>query len=231
MLLGSGKFTQVEIPDNHPIFHHTDTLPTSVSKNMGLPLLVRKMTNIAFKDQVKEAERLIGSKGLGYNPYKNRRALFLNISTNTMSRSFMYADRKIWDTLIGRVLVVRQDQKDITPHQVEALSRYCKHNIMYSIQILEEGIYDLDRVPKSIERKKLIKEHMSRSEFDKFFFNLKAEKAAAGDESWANECSPYEGLDTEGGIVEDDEDISDWEEDDMDPAEFLAAISGPRRWL
>ena len=126
--------------------------------------------------------------------------------------------------------MVRQDQKNIIPHQVEVLSRYCKHNVMDAIQILEEGIYDLDLVSKSIERKKLIKEHMSRSKFEKFFLKLKTEKAAAGDPSWTNERSRYEGLGTKGGICGRCEETSD-SEDDMDDDAFLAAIAGRRQWV
>jgi len=98
MTLGSENSRRWRFQIATQFFHHRDIQPTSVSKNMGLPLLVRTMTNVVFRDQVGEAKKLAGSKGLGYNAYKNRRALFLNISTHTMSSSFMYADRKIWDT-------------------------------------------------------------------------------------------------------------------------------------
>lgn len=69
---------------------------------------------------------------------------------------------------------------------------------------------DLDRKAKSEERTKLIQEVMSRAKFEEFFAKHKEQMIKAGDVSWTDELSPYEGMTVQGGVRDEDEEVSDW---------------------
>lgn len=118
MLLQKKKFASVTVLANNPIFG-SSSKPTSISKQIQLPIFVKKNSNA---DEHSEPVFLWQATGRTIrHPGKNIEAVSLNRITNTMSRFFGITDLKHWDKDVGRVLVVRADKKDITPNQVSAL--------------------------------------------------------------------------------------------------------------
>ena len=187
--LGMVKFSRVDIPANHPIFNMK---PTSISGYMKLPLLVSKHGNSPM-------EWLRQQDKLGFNPLQNRTALFLNFEADPRSNKWGFTDLREWDRDIGSVVVVRQDKKDITPQQVEALCHFCQHELRGPMERLEESLGvgddygDEGGLPNTQvrEREKFVKENMCQEKFEEFFRKFKRDKLAAEDGSWERAVSPY----------------------------------------
>ncbi|KAF8856164.1 hypothetical protein BDZ45DRAFT_745728 [Acephala macrosclerotiorum] len=90
-----------------------------------------------------------------------------------------------WNTGIdATVLVARQDQKDINPHQVEALSEFCS-------VVLERTLKTSAGAGSRSERERFVEEYLRPENFDEFFERLKlANRIATGDGSCAGVISP-----------------------------------------
>ncbi|KAI9050605.1 hypothetical protein LZ554_005764 [Drepanopeziza brunnea f. sp. 'monogermtubi'] len=179
------KFYHIKVPDCHEIF---DTRPTEISTIMGLPLLVQKIGLFNPADVVK------GSR-LGFNPFENHAAAALNTIATPYNDHWGFPDRREWDTVIGTVLVARQDKKDMSRGQVEALARFCRDVLRPAMAeqedsfFCETGIPDRDDVWAA--RAEFNQTQMTREAFEIFLERLKAEKVAAGDSSWDKVVSPY----------------------------------------
>ncbi|KAH6671808.1 hypothetical protein B0J14DRAFT_669253 [Halenospora varia] len=197
--LGKVKFTKLEIPKSHRIFCLVD--PTQISIHMGIPPLVMKHDNFNFQWM-----RHCNEGKLRQYPFSNPNALFLNLRCDPTASSWGFADMMKWDLDIGTVLATRQDKKPITPHHVEALARFCRYKLCpamgyHSESFWEEtdnGFTEGEEDEEKETNKRLIasreefnKNWLCRTKFDDFFYQLKAERLAAGDSSWQHEITPY----------------------------------------
>ncbi|KAG4411998.1 hypothetical protein IFR04_014865 [Cadophora malorum] len=91
--------------------------------------------------------------------------------------------------VFGRVLVVREDMKDITPKQVEAIVNFFSQDV--SPKINEEiGLARLSGEEAGTELGKFMAELISRAKIDSFFENFKAQKIEGGDTSWVDKAVP-----------------------------------------
>lgn len=88
---------------------------------------------------------------------------------------------------MGRVLVVREDGRDITTHQVEAIAHYCQYIVPDLVSDCDEKLYhDLHADVKKVVRARFmfLKEKINRIQFEDFFTAFKKKKIADGDKSW-----------------------------------------------
>ncbi|CZR64012.1 uncharacterized protein PAC_13909 [Phialocephala subalpina] len=161
---GKSKLSEIDVRRNFPVVFR-DLKPTSISKHMGLPIIVAKQGNI---------EQLWRTRGLDYNPNQNRSAVFLNIITDPDNWRWGVTDLLEWDTDIGGVLVVRQDKKDITPGR---------------LRLLQASVATWS-LPEA--KKKIVKTLLCRTKFEEYFKKIREEKIAAGDGAWEDVVSPYE---------------------------------------
>ncbi|KAE8441955.1 hypothetical protein EG329_004122 [Mollisiaceae sp. DMI_Dod_QoI] len=175
------EFGRVEILKSHPIFEATQ--PTSISTYIGLPILVRKHGNI-----------YLSSKYSNLN--ENSNAVLLNIDAKPESDKWDYTNLRQCDTDVGSVLVARQDKKDITPEQVEALVNFCRFDICPKMAVEEEFLHSWHTGPTYAitqqARTKFVKAHLTRAKFEDFFEKFRDEKLAAGNGAWEHTVSPYE---------------------------------------
>lgn len=102
----------------------------------------------------------------------------------------------------GSVSVFRQDKRDVTPQQVEALSAFSKDFLCPSMvrlkkYVLKEYGEKENYIPIWMNFKRMfVKDYMCREKFEPFFEKMKAEKIAAGDGDWEFATSPYENFPT-----------------------------------
>jgi hypothetical protein len=188
------EFLSFDVPDVHPIFHERaeggpeEPQPTPVSKHMGLELLVRKVPPYAGWG------RQVLKNYFGFPPYQNVNARYLNLKADPTSSDWGCTDEEIWGLSTGRVLVVRRDKLDITPHQVKALVHYCRYNISLAIEKQRRELRGKNGGVVAAERTKLIRDLMCRDRFEKFFEDFKDKKVKEGDASWTGEVSPYQNV-------------------------------------
>ncbi|KAF7934763.1 uncharacterized protein EAE98_002808 [Botrytis deweyae] len=190
-ILGLPKYTEVTISDSHVIFSREK--PTDISVHMGIPLLTRK-TGYVDPRWVDKRPGIDYACATSKDPMSNRKALYLNLRANLKQEQYWgFSDMEKWDTVIGTVLVARQDKKDITAHQVEGLARFCFYDLSPAMGELEEYIFE--DYPKKSDRKKVrekfTKDFMCQAKFEECYEKLKAERVAAGKSSWATAVSPY----------------------------------------
>ncbi|KAH6663474.1 hypothetical protein B0J14DRAFT_683117 [Halenospora varia] len=90
-----------------------------------------------------------------------------------------------------RFLVHRADGKNISPHQLEALSHYCWRfsNNMISADDSFCWSRGVDRLRA---RKNCIEKYLCRERFESYLEQYKKDMVAEGDESWASVRSPYD---------------------------------------
>ncbi|EKD16944.1 uncharacterized protein L3040_006230 [Drepanopeziza brunnea f. sp. 'multigermtubi'] len=184
-LHGKRKFYHIKVPDSHEIFN---TRPTEISTIMGLPILVQK-TGLFNPADVEKGSRL------GFNPFENYTAAALNTIATPQNDYWGSLDMQDWDMVIGTVLVVRQDKKDMSTGQVEALARFCREVLRPAMAALEDSFFCPTGIPDRDDvwaaREEFVKTQMTREAFEIFLEKLKAEKVAAGDSSWDRVVSPY----------------------------------------
>lgn len=90
----------------------------------------------------------------------------------------------------GRILVIRQDEKELTLHQVEVLSAYF-HTVCEELKNATDGrLKGLSGTKLQQERTEVLGELIKRAKFEIFFAQFKDEKLKAGDVSWADAVSP-----------------------------------------
>lgn len=208
-ILGLDKFTEAAVPDGHPTYEEAKRRSPELSRHMGIPPFVRKVIPL---DLIRAFLR-IGRPHMDTAPLINREAVFLNLHANTKRSNWAFADILSWDTECGRVLVVREDKKDITPEQVEAVAHYCRFvasPTMHEHSEKFDGMVEQEEL--SAERSKFIKEHLCRARFDDFWEKFKKDKIAEGNVAWKEVLSPYAGTDEEGGRLDSGE-LSDDEEE------------------
>jgi hypothetical protein len=123
--------------------------------------------------------------------YENPEALIILLGASLSKDTWNVADMSQEEDIdgISSVLVVRRDQQDITPHQVEALSAYCS-NVLQSAMTAPEG-EKYDRYIKQA----IIETYMTYEKFCEFFQRYKAQKLATGHTDWL-EATPPRCVDT-----------------------------------
>jgi hypothetical protein len=133
------------------------------------------------------------------------------VNVDRQSEMYTMADTK-WYQLTGRtaILVSRNDRKDLTANQLEAIVSYSKEYLRPRLGGLILGFDDFllasgdeelddfyDEIPRGVKanRKEFHEKYLSGREFDRFFNKLKASKMemenmGGGDKSWAWTVSP-----------------------------------------
>jgi hypothetical protein len=131
---------------------------------------------------------------------ENIAAQFLDINTDVKSETWgmhnlgqdhQHINEKGWD-IFCRILVIREDKKDLTDHQVEALIDFLQHGVYEEIVKERHGrLFGLSQAELEVERDKLMKELASKVRFEAAFKTFKEKKIKGRDKSWAKEMSPY----------------------------------------
>ncbi|PVH77786.1 hypothetical protein DL98DRAFT_637040 [Cadophora sp. DSE1049] len=102
-----------------------------------------------------------------------------------------YTGRYGTGKMFGRVLVVREDMKDIKPKQIEAIVNFFSQDASPKInKEKNERLSKLSGEEARIEQNKMMAELVSRSKFERFFEKFKIEKIKGGYTSWAGETVP-----------------------------------------
>jgi hypothetical protein len=174
---GAAKYTVIEVPSDDEMFQ---LKPTDISTAMGLELLVKKTAHC--EDLISDPEGNL-----------NRTGAYLNIPVNPEEEDFGFFSVVFNDMSVGPVNVVRQDKKDITPKQVEALAVFGRFHIDEEYRLLTRVVYGPDEEEIILLARRAFVEHkLSRPAFESFFETFKRGRAD-GDPSWADVISPYEG--------------------------------------
>ena len=169
-VLGGKKYIPVDVSVLDPIF--VAEKPTS-SELLGVPVRVRKIPpHPAWKDS-----------GV-LNIYENQVVTRLFRRMDPEDEGFGLAPMR-WDLGFGSVLVVREDGKDITPQQVEAL---CYWNSEHIGQRFGDAVEYRSNTDSNVEVDKLLA-LFTPDEFRKFFADFKAKKVLY-DASWMTAVSP-----------------------------------------
>ena len=161
-VLGSAKYTVVEISPNDPIFMANIA---TVSDALQVPLRMRKCPpDPAWKDD--------GVMGR----YNNQAATYLMRRVDPTPDDGWWAFAPMYCQIsAGSVIVVRADGKDITPQQVEAVAYYAQHELEDAIEDAAES--------ESMKEKLKVAALFTPGKFREFFTKFKAKKAGE-DPSW-----------------------------------------------
>jgi hypothetical protein len=114
---------------------------------------------------------------------------FLQLIANPKKDIFGFYRVGLGTQNMALVIVVREDKKSLTPHQLESLAYYCGYEINLAIEeeaVRSDGL-GIEKVAENI-----IKHWMCRDRFDEFFYTFKHKKIERGDKTWDDEISPYE---------------------------------------
>ncbi|TGO55329.1 hypothetical protein BCON_0093g00010 [Botryotinia convoluta] len=191
------EYRVVNILPNHPIFHADQSDPhAAVLKQLGIPLIARKL----IPDEYLQPRMRLRSK-VGYEVLENEVAIALNLITDVNGHWFNFPD-------LEPFMLVREDGKRLTIHQVQALVAFCKHKIDWNdtlwMAMLTLGMERPDHFASIEIRQNEVREIMKNDEslktqFQDFFEEFKREKISGDDEgevdgdlSWADEASPYD---------------------------------------
>lgn len=160
-VLGSAKYTAVELTPNDPVFVADIT---TVSEALQVPLrMCRCPADPAWKD-----DDVTGR-------YNNQAAAFLTLRVNpALEDGWAMAPMK-WQNRVGSVVVVRADGKDITPQQVETVCYYARYELEDPIQDAAES--------ESMKKRLKVAALFTPGKFREFFAKFKAKKAGE-DPSW-----------------------------------------------
>ncbi|KUJ14293.1 uncharacterized protein LY89DRAFT_752159 [Mollisia scopiformis] len=159
------QYTEVDIPIALKIFNQ---VPVCISKIMDIPLLLYRKPGI--KGRTNTAAW----------------ALCLDFETNSPKWGQVKDKQWVRET-IGGAWVVRQDKKDLTVQQIEALTAFCSgplHQVLVGDDFVREMEFSIKALHKA--RKRALGEHACKGKFEEFFVRMKKEK------SWTNAVFPYE---------------------------------------
>lgn len=168
-LFGLKPYTAAEVPDEHQIYLSTEV--NQISALLGFPLLTRQCPpHQAWKDD----------ETMFPDPHENVPATFLHMDAlDPKSPSFGWAPMK-WQSNVGTVLVVREDGKDLTPNQMEAICEYCQGTLQ---SLFEKAL--------ATGNHKAVMNALTREKFAIFFEEYKR-KRSVQDPSLANLQSLFE---------------------------------------
>lgn len=158
------------------------TQATPLSKAIKLPILTYKHQTI---------NPLLTQSG--QSPFTNPLASALNLDLQVLSPTWGQVDRNSWSDRVGDITVVREDRKDITVQQVEALAQFALlvRDRVAKEMALELADEKMDMKVKILLRCKLLQDQVCRERFEEFFRKYKLERIRKGDKSWQGAVSPY----------------------------------------
>jgi hypothetical protein len=216
---GKKKYVEVAISRYHPIFTQGNDGKSSISTHLGFPLLVKKICpNPNWVDRMNKLP-----KESRFSPYENPEMCIM-INVEVQSKHWRCLEEQ-WDKgLDPTVLVARQDMKDLTTHQVEALVHYSREVLedeMGHVSLREmeqdpnaEDAYYSDydeadieaHIPSQKVRKEFLEEYLLSNKFAEFFEEFKQTKLAGGDMTWADATFPAKGFVADEEKIETEED-------------------------
>ncbi|MCJ1433199.1 hypothetical protein MMC27_002558 [Xylographa pallens] len=155
----------VAVPRDHPVF--MQKTPPEISRLVELPVLVKKYPpDRAWKDHRQS--------------YNNVQATFLHVDADPKSQGWGWAPPE-WQSYVGSVLVVRQDNKDLTPQQAEVLCDFCYGSMQSKFEASLEGTMTRDKVMG----------FMTKQRFAKFFKDYQKEQTSFGNH-WGSAKPPFD---------------------------------------
>lgn len=179
-LCNKSHFEGVEIPFTDSIFSYPDT--SDIAERIGLPILTRRCP--ANPRWVNDQDNVIFKPG---SPFNNPDATFLHLCCDpradfdrrTGTLGWAWASQQ-WQNDVGSVIVVRQDRKPLFPLHVEALCKYCIHDIR---PLLAHSIGEYD--PEKPMEKDAVLAMICRPTFVICWYKLLDEKHQSGEDSSA----------------------------------------------
>ncbi len=170
-VLGMNKFTPVDVSVLDPVFKADKS---KSSKMVGFPIRARKLLpHPAWKDSQES------------NMYENQEATRLFRDMDPERGGGFGIVSWSWDLGVGSVLVVRDDGRDITPQQVEAV---CYYSWQHTTDMFQYAFEYGDCFKSNKEMVKLVA-LFTPDKFREFFADFKAKKMV-NDAGWATAISP-----------------------------------------
>lgn len=164
--LKSAHFLAVDIPTIHPVFDEEYIKPTEATKLIGLPLMIRRI----FPDPSWDSKIM----GWASNPHLNPLAHCLDLIVDKTSANWGNRGFEQYPAL-SRMLIAREDQKDITCDQGEDLDFFFKDEIKPKVKKEQERQLGMSKDQKLLAREKLVTENISRAKFEAFSVQFKEE--------------------------------------------------------
>ena len=161
------KYSTIYISSDHSIFSQPDGTPTLPGR-LGIPLLTFKLHR--------------GKAWLEMGGSDNQSAFFLHAADAFDKPSFGFITDIKWEYLVGSVLVVRQDRKEMTPEQMQAVCEYCQLEVAEKSRKLKDTENEKDKA--------IAKEMLTPGAFKKWFEDYKTKKINEGEESWRDAQCP-----------------------------------------
>ncbi|TFK70049.1 hypothetical protein BDN72DRAFT_839478 [Pluteus cervinus] len=166
------QFTSVDVPNEHPGFHAE---LSQLSRDLGLPLRLYKYAADPRWRSIDETST---------PPSRNEIAANLMVELDPEVPQWGTIPLPKWqkDSKINSVLLVRDDRKDLTVQQAEALCTYCESKIIPAIR------GSLDN-PGSMARSEVM-QLITPAKYKEFFAWL-CEERGKKDEKWKGKLSPF----------------------------------------
>jgi len=176
---GGEKFGAVRIPATSLAITSFQSLESEIAKHIGLPLNIYHIPGEKSEIFIPDVGPFFDLPRVGIaDPYY----LLLNANAkNESSWAKLHPESQAVSNK-GTLLVVREDRKQITPHQVEALVHFCRHEVFPAMKEAED----------EHERNEFIKTWLCQANFEEFLNTFKKQKVAQGDESWRDVFLPYD---------------------------------------
>ncbi|OMP83424.1 hypothetical protein BK809_0004805 [Diplodia seriata] len=182
-LLKRPHFEAVEILSTDPIFSKHDT--SDIAQLIGLPVFTRRLLpNPKWASDLDNAV---------FDPHGDATFLHLrcdpktsfDLCTGTLGWGPWGWASQHWQSSVGSVVVVRQDMKPLSPLHVEALCRYCHHEIR---PLLAHSIGEYE--PEEPMGKETLLSMVCRPTFEIYWYKLLDEKRKKGEDT-SDPC-PYD---------------------------------------
>ena len=165
-ILGENKFIAVDVPASDLVWASDKS---TLSEMVGVPVRARKFPpHPAWKDRRDD------------DWYENQAAIGLFRAMDPEQEDFSFVPMN-WDLRVGSALVVRDDGKDMTPQQVEALCYYAWEHTTDKFQDASESGSE-EEIVKLVAL-------FTPEKFGEFFAEFKAKKMEK-DASWVAAVSP-----------------------------------------
>lgn len=186
-----GNFIPVEVPDCHPVFMEEETPRlSSISVALNFPLFVRPVVPVPTGWEEKATREYPG-----FMPFSNTDATALCMNVNPLKSGFGLPNPPQHHsvTSMGRTLVVRQDKKEITTCQVEALVGFYTGPLaqLFARDEMVMDMFSLSVNMHADRRTEVFGELVCRAAFEEYFEEYKTKKIAEGVQSWVGAVSPY----------------------------------------
>lgn len=133
-------------------------------------------------------------KVLSFNPDFNEDAWPLNTIADVKNEVlFGFPNINEWDlTPVGDILIVRTDQRDITPEQAELLVAFHRFEVHPGIAPIGETFMHMEGKELEDFRLETVKACTNKINFTKFFKKFLKDKVDKGEEAWARVTSPFD---------------------------------------